>query len=123
MDFNLDMLYNIKKMQFIFIALALSALIYTLTTYIIKRKMRSCPGPIVKWRPLVRTFIEEQEGPPSVFANFQSLFWKTSPWQAKEVHSTQLQQNTIQPFAYGELPDNKIKGKRESDDFLGQFFG
>lgn len=110
-------------MQFLIIAIVFAAVMYVLGTYVIKRKLANCEPPIIKFRPLVRTFIEEQESPPSVFKMFQNMFWKTSGWWSTKAHSTQLNQNKIQPYAYGELPGNKIQGKRENDHYLGQFFG
>lgn len=97
---------------------------YVIGSYVYKSKLNACPPPKPIYRPLIRTFTEEQENPVSVFSMFKSMFWGGNVWLQKEPHASQLRRGKIQPFAHGELPENDKRGRQvERDDYLGRFFG
>lgn len=93
---------------------------YLLGTWIHGRMDEKCEKYKYVYRTQPRTFVEEQQSPPSVFAMYKDLFWKTSPWTSTWSGTArgQIQNGQINPFVLGNLPDTPTGMVREDQDFL-----
>jgi hypothetical protein len=114
---------NSSKMKLLILCLGLATVTYIIVKMFVRFKLSLCPPPLVRYRPLRLTFTESQEKPVSVFSIFKDMFWKNDPKEAREPHNTQTTVGAIQPYSWGELPENNRVGRNdEPDDFLGKYF-
>lgn len=103
---------------FIVIVALATVTIYILGSWLDKRRDAQCPKYRYVYRPSVRTFIEEQTQPTSVFKLFKDMFWKQSPWVSTHANPEEKSTGGINPFVLGGLPKTELGTERESDDFL-----
>ena len=94
--------------------------LYLLGTWLYTRLDGKCQTYQYLYRTQPRTFTEEHNMPPSVFAMYQDLFWKNSPWTSTWSGTArgEVQNGQINPFILGNLPDTPIGTVREDQDFL-----
>jgi len=96
------------------------AVLYIVGTWIVKRQQATCPKYRYEYKPAVRTFVEEQTQPPSVYKMYSDMFYKPSVGTSKEHDGYQynMRGGTINPFPLGGLPTTDLGSVRESNDFL-----
>lgn len=92
--------------------------VYVITTWIYKRQHATCPKYQYIYKPAIRSFIEEQTQPPSVFKMHQDMFWKQSPWVSTHENPMEKSTGYINPFIHGGLPETDLGTTRESTNFL-----
>ena len=84
---------------------------HVLATYFNKKRLAKCPKIKTVYRPKIRTFIEEQEQPASVYGIFKDIFNKSDPWvRSTWTNPSQTEVGLQQPFSWGDLPNNEIGG-------------
>jgi hypothetical protein len=85
-----------------------------------KRNQAKCPKYKYEYKPAVRTFIEEQTQPPSVYKMYSDMFYKPSLSTSKGYTGYQynIRGGTVNPFPLGGLPTTDIGTVRESDNYL-----
>lgn len=110
-------------LNFLFISITFYVLLYIIYTYISKKKIKTCQNVIYKYRPQIRTFIEQQTNPVSPFGIYKNMFYKPSPWWESVGNSSKLKDNTIQPFSWEGLPKNENMNDNASTNFLNAYSG
>jgi hypothetical protein len=103
-------------LNLLFIGLLFAFVLYMTYAITVGRKLRTCPKVKYVYRPMIKTFIEEQENPVSPMAMYKDLFYSVDPLLvARGDHSKEI---SIQPFAFGGLPQSDIVKEGESTNFL-----
>jgi len=92
------------------------------SSWIDKRRDAHCQKYKYEFRPYVRTFVEEQTQPASVFKMYKNMFWQESPWVSTHANPQEKSTGRINPFIFGGLPKTEIGTVKESDDFLNASF-
>ncbi len=95
--------------------------LYILASWIYKKQLATCPKFKYVYKPAVKTFVEEQTQPPSVYKLYSDMFYKPSLPTSRGY--TGMQYNftggTINPLIpLGGLPTTDLGTVRESDDYL-----
>ena len=110
-------------MRFLILVLIASCIAVVIGSYITKKIIAKCPGPIASNVPYARTFKEEQEEPAYVMAMYKNMFWSTNPWEDKQQNSTQLKIGRMQPNILGGLPKTELAGEGSNrDDYLNSYY-
>ncbi len=91
---------------------------YVIGTWIYKREYATCPKYQYIYRPAMRSFIEEQTAPPSVFKMHQDMFYQQSPWVSTHENPMEKSTGYINPMILGGLPGTDLGTTRESTNFL-----
>lgn len=103
------------------VLLIIGGVLYIMGTWLYKREIATCPKYRYVYRPAVRTFVEEETEPPSVYKMYSDMFYKPSLPTSRGY--TGFQYNftggTVNPLLpLGGLPTTDIGTVRESDNYL-----
>ena len=103
---------------FIVIVMLVALTVFVLGSWFEMRRASRCPKYRYIYRPYVRTFIEEQTQPTSVFKLFKDMFWSEGPWVTTHANPQEKSTGRINPYVWGALPKTDLGTERESHDFL-----
>ena len=111
-------------MKFVLYLIIIAIILIIIGGWIARIYAESCPTSRIVYKPYIRTFVEEQEQPSSVFTIFKNMFHGNSPWTQTFAHRNFLKVGKQQPFAWGGRPKNILPGENnDRDDYLNTFFG
>ena len=96
--------------------------VYLTTSWVDKRRDARCQKYKYEYKPHVRTFIEEQTQPASVFKMYKNMFWQESPWVSTHANPQAQSTGRINPFILGALPTTDIGTVKESNNYLNAVY-
>lgn len=103
-------------LNFLFISVLFVGVLYMVYIVAVGRKLRTCPKVKYEYRPLIKTFTEEQENPVSPMAMYKNMFYNVDPLLIAQ--GDKSKEIMIQPFVLGGLPQSDIVREGESQNFL-----